>query len=68
MGMLAERYPDDKERGNALGLALGGLALGILIGAPYGGFTYQFVGRLAPFIILAVLALAVGCKYVYVCI
>ena len=30
--MLAERYPDDKERGNAMGLALGGLALGVVIG------------------------------------
>ncbi len=32
MGMLAQRYPDDKERGNAMGIALGGLALGVLIG------------------------------------
>jgi hypothetical protein len=32
MGMLADRYPDDKERGNAMGIALGGLALGVLIG------------------------------------
>ena len=30
--MLAERYPDDKERGNAMGVALGGLAMGVLIG------------------------------------
>ena len=30
--MLAERYPDDKERGNAMGIALGGLAMGVLIG------------------------------------
>lgn len=30
MGMLAERYPDDRERGNAMGIALGGLALGVL--------------------------------------
>lgn len=32
MGMLADRYTDDKERGNAMGIALGGLALGVLIG------------------------------------
>ena len=62
MGMLADRYPDDKERGNAMGLALGGLALGVLIGPPFGGFMYQFVGKSAPFIILALLALADGCK------
>ena len=30
MGMLADRYPDDRERGNAMAIALGGLALGVL--------------------------------------
>ena len=59
--MLAQRYPDDKERGNAMGVALGGLALGVLIGPPFGGFMYQFVGKTAPFLILACLALADGC-------
>ena len=61
--MLAERFPDDKERGNAMGIALGGLALGVLIGPPFGGFMYQFVGKSAPFIVLAFLALLDGCKY-----
>jgi hypothetical protein len=28
MGMLAQAYPDDAERGSAMGIALGGLALG----------------------------------------
>lgn len=28
--MLADRYPDDEERGKAMGNALGGLALGVL--------------------------------------
>ena len=28
--MLADRYPDDEERGKAMGTALGGLALGVL--------------------------------------
>lgn len=62
MGMLADRYPDDKERGNAMGLALGGLALGVLIGPPFGGFMYEFVGKSAPFLVLAFLALLDGCK------
>ncbi|KAJ8682270.1 hypothetical protein QAD02_018062 [Eretmocerus hayati] len=57
MGMLAERYQDDKERGNAMGIALGGLALGVLIGPPFGGLMYEFVGKSAPFLILSVLAL-----------
>ena len=66
MGMLADRYPDDKERGNAMGLALGGLAMGVLIGPPFGGFMYEFVGKSSPFLVLAFLALLDGCKaYIY---
>lgn len=30
--MLAASYPNDEERGNAMAVALGGLALGVLIG------------------------------------
>lgn len=58
--MLADRYTDDKERGNAMGIALGGLALGVLIGPPFGGVMYEFVGKSAPFLILAALALGDG--------
>lgn len=61
--MLAERYQDDKERGNAMGIALGGLALGVLIGPPFGGLMYEFVGKSAPFLALSVLALGDGRKY-----
>uniref|UniRef100_W8BJN2 Synaptic vesicular amine transporter n=2 Tax=Ceratitis capitata TaxID=7213 RepID=W8BJN2_CERCA len=60
MGMLADRYTDDKERGNAMGIALGGLALGVLIGPPFGGVMYEFVGKSAPFLILSALALGDG--------
>lgn len=60
MGMLADRYTDDKERGNAMGVALGGLALGVLIGPPFGGIMYEFVGKSAPFLILSILALGDG--------
>ncbi|KAH8384836.1 hypothetical protein KR093_009659 [Drosophila rubida] len=60
MGMLADRFTDDKERGNAMGIALGGLALGVLIGPPFGGVMYEFVGKSAPFLILAALALGDG--------
>jgi MFS transporter, DHA1 family, solute carrier family 18 (vesicular amine transporter), member 1/2 len=62
MGMIAERYPDDRERGNAMGVALGGLAMGVLIGPPFGGVLYDFVGKSAPFLILAFLALFDGRK------
>lgn len=38
MGMLASVYTDDEERGNAMGIALGGLAMGVLGGqGPRGG-------------------------------
>lgn len=62
MGMLADRFPEDRERGNAMALALGGLALGVLIGPPFGGIMYQFLGKASPFIILAFLALFDGRK------
>ena len=60
--MLAERYPDDRERGNAMAIALGGLALGVLIGPPFGGILYEFIGKSAPFVILAILAILDGRK------
>lgn len=60
MGMLAAFYPDDRERGNAMALALGGLALGVMIGPPFGGVMYEFVGRAAPFLILAFVSLFDG--------
>ncbi|CAI4232133.1 unnamed protein product [Auanema sp. JU1783] len=60
MGMLAQAYPDDAERGSAMGIALGGLALGVLVGPPYGGILYQWSGKELPFVILALLALFDG--------
>uniref|UniRef100_A0AC34GQ82 Major facilitator superfamily (MFS) profile domain-containing protein n=1 Tax=Panagrolaimus sp. ES5 TaxID=591445 RepID=A0AC34GQ82_9BILA len=60
MGMLAQAYPDDAERGSAMGIALGGLALGVLIGPPYGGVLYGWAGKELPFILLALLALGDG--------
>ncbi|VDK30674.1 unnamed protein product [Gongylonema pulchrum] len=60
MGMLAQAYPDDEERGSAMGIALGGLALGVLVGPPYGGMLYQWSGKELPFLLLALLALFDG--------
>ncbi|XP_041372023.1 synaptic vesicular amine transporter-like isoform X2 [Gigantopelta aegis] len=58
MSMLADQYVDDKERGNAMGIALGGLAMGVLIGPPFGGIMFEFAGgKEAPFLILAGLAI-----------
>ncbi|XP_024617139.1 chromaffin granule amine transporter isoform X2 [Neophocaena asiaeorientalis asiaeorientalis] len=60
LGMLASVYTDDCERGQAMGIALGGLALGVLVGAPFGSVTYVFWGKIVPFLILASLALLDG--------
>lgn len=66
MGMLASVYTDDEERGNAIGIALGGLAMGVLVGPPFGSVMYEFVGKTAPFLILAVLALLDGALQLFI--
>ncbi|XP_029282803.1 synaptic vesicular amine transporter-like, partial [Cottoperca gobio] len=66
MGMLASVYTDDEERGHAIGIALGGLAMGVLIGPPFGSVMYEFVGKTAPFLILAFLALFDGALQLFV--
>ncbi|CAJ0943894.1 unnamed protein product, partial [Mesorhabditis belari] len=54
MGMLAQQYSDDKERSRYMGIAMGGMALGLLVGPPYGGAMYDiFHGKEACFLILA---------------
>ncbi|KAK7508697.1 hypothetical protein BaRGS_00000263 [Batillaria attramentaria] len=65
MGMLAYYYPDDQERGNAMGIALGGLAMGVLVGPPFGGVMYEFTGKETPFLILAALAFLDGCLQLF---
>ncbi|KHJ49077.1 transporter, major facilitator family protein [Trichuris suis] len=60
MGMLAEVYPDDQERGAAMGFALGGLALGVLVGPPFGGVMYKCCGKETPFLLLAMMSLCEG--------
>ncbi|CAH8819192.1 unnamed protein product [Schistosoma curassoni] len=60
MGMLATYYIDETERGRAFAIALSGLAIGLLIGAPYGGITYQFISKQAPFLILASITVVDG--------
>ena len=60
--MLAQAYPDDEERGTAMGIALGGLALGVLVGPTFGGVLYEWSGKALPFVLLALLALLDGCE------
>lgn len=42
-----------------LGIVLGSMALGVLIGYPFGGFMYAFFGKSTPFMLLAIAILAI---------
>ncbi|XP_048249764.1 synaptic vesicular amine transporter-like [Haliotis rufescens] len=55
MSIVASRYPDDRARSGAMGLAMGGAAFGVLVGYPFGGFMYTFVGKVSPFLVICVL-------------
>lgn len=55
MGMVAHVYPDDSERGWAMGVALGGLALGVL-----GNIKYVISGKCALVIFMS------GSFYMYI--
>lgn len=64
MSMIAERYHDDKERSRAMGFAMGGLALGILVGYPFGGLLYALVGKSPPFVGIALMCMFnIGLQY-----
>jgi DHA1 family solute carrier family 18 vesicular amine transporter 1/2 len=63
MGILAQRYPNDMDRGKVMGIALGAMALGADIGLPFGGVMYPYVGKTTPFLILACLALGHGSEF-----
>ncbi|KAG8441098.1 hypothetical protein GDO86_006733 [Hymenochirus boettgeri] len=60
MGILASKYPDDKERGEAMGMAVAAIAVGVITGPSFGSLMYHFVGKTAPFLVLAGLALLDG--------
>ncbi|CAJ0934417.1 unnamed protein product, partial [Mesorhabditis belari] len=61
MGLIAEYYKEETERSKAIGISLGALAVGGLIGAPYGGVMYHFFGKELPFLVLGLIGiLAIG--------
>ena len=62
---MAATYTDDDERGNAMGIALGGIALGIVIGPVYGSILYEYGGLVLSFGIIAALALIGGCMLLF---
>lgn len=70
MGMVAECYPDDGERGRMQGLVMGGIALGVLAGYPLGSLLYDFTNsKTPPFLLVAALtAVLAGLCSVLVCV
>ncbi|KAK6618858.1 hypothetical protein RUM43_013249 [Polyplax serrata] len=53
MCLVAEKYPNEPSRSKMMGFVLGSVAVGVLIGYPFGGFMYDFWGKTAPFLVTA---------------
>ncbi|KAK4876335.1 hypothetical protein RN001_012757 [Aquatica leii] len=52
MSLLAQTV-NKETRSKFMPLAFGGIALGVLVGYPFGGITYQYLGKTAPFLLIA---------------
>lgn len=66
MSMLAERYTSDSDRSRAMGVAIGGLAMGTLIGYPFGGLLYAVSGKSTPFVGIALMCvLNIGLQMIF---
>ena len=59
LALLADFYPSE-ERGQAMGIALSGQAMGILVGPSLGGWLYQIGGYTFPFFVAAGMAVLDG--------
>uniref|UniRef100_A0A1I8MHT6 Major facilitator superfamily (MFS) profile domain-containing protein n=1 Tax=Musca domestica TaxID=7370 RepID=A0A1I8MHT6_MUSDO len=53
MSLVAQHYPEEERRSKIMGIILGSIALGVLLGYPFGGILYDLFGKSAPFIILS---------------
>ncbi|XP_002054478.3 synaptic vesicular amine transporter [Drosophila virilis] len=61
MSLVAQHYPEEARRSKVMGIILGSIALGVLLGYPFGSILYDMVGKSAPFVILAtVIFLSLG--------
>lgn len=60
LAMIADRFTEENERAQALGIALAFISFGCLVAPPFGGALYQFAGKEIPFLILAFVCLVDG--------
>ncbi|XP_064606061.1 synaptic vesicular amine transporter-like [Liolophura sinensis] len=65
LGLLADTFRDDEERGKVVGYAFGGLSLGIIAGPVYGSMLYDFVSPKFPFQLLACIVLLSGVAQIF---
>ena len=57
LGLIADRFHNEKERSKALGIALAFISFGSLVAPPFGGILFEYVGIEWPFLILALICL-----------
>ncbi|OCT90122.1 chromaffin granule amine transporter [Xenopus laevis] len=60
LALVANIYPDDGERANAMAIASSGLAAGALVGAPFGSLMNGFLGKSSPLLVIAAVTLLDG--------
>ncbi|XP_059166134.1 probable vesicular acetylcholine transporter-B [Physella acuta] len=66
LAMIADRFTEEAERSKSLGIALAFISFGCLFAPPFGGILYEFTGKTAPFVILALVCLIDGILMVLV--
>ncbi|KAK7004157.1 vesicular acetylcholine transporter-B [Biomphalaria glabrata] len=66
LAMIADRFTEEAERTKSLGIALAFISFGCLFAPPFGGILYEFTGKTAPFLILALVCLIDGILMVLV--
>ncbi|XP_052890208.1 chromaffin granule amine transporter [Anopheles moucheti] len=55
MSLVAQLYTEPERRSKVMGTVLGAMAVGVLVGYPFGGIAYAMAGKAAPFHVLTVL-------------
>ncbi|CAG0898676.1 unnamed protein product, partial [Cyprideis torosa] len=61
MGLIAERFEgEEEERSQKMGFVMGGIAMGVLVGYPFAGIAYFWLGKTTPFICIATLIVING--------
>lgn len=68
MCLIADQnHMSDLRRSKVMGLVMGSIALGVLVGYPFGGILYYFVDKSTPFnVIICAITLNLGKSYLKV--